>query len=192
MRLIREASFSGVVSEGGTLVVISHAAYTLPVSADLWVEVEVGGLSMGEMVDLRCVVAGKKARPYVPESQSTYAPAVGFPAEDADMNFRTHLGPVFAGCAFGVELIHVPSALLSGTVRLWAVDAMNALNVAMPSTKAADSVLEEVHLAKAALVNLRTHDVPTGVNTIKDDDGETTLVTLTPGEADGVVTIVPS
>ena len=53
-------------------------------------------------------------------------------------------------------------------------------------------VLDEVHLAKAALVNLRTHDVATGVNVIHDDDGATPLRTLTPSEDDGGVTLTPS
>ncbi len=51
--------------------------------------------------------------------------------------------------------------------------------------------LDEVHLAKAALVNLRTHTIETGVNVIKDDDGVATLRTLTPSETDGVITITP-
>jgi len=51
--------------------------------------------------------------------------------------------------------------------------------------------LDEVHLAKAALVNLRTHTIDTDVNVIKDDDGVATLRTLTPSESDGVVTITP-
>jgi hypothetical protein len=50
---------------------------------------------------------------------------------------------------------------------------------------------DEVHLAKAALVNLRTHTIDTGVNVIKDDDEVTTLTTLTPSEANGVITITP-
>lgn len=47
----------------------------------------------------------------------------------------------------------------------------------------------EIHLAKAALVNARTHTIDTGVDQIKDDDGETTLRTLTPSETEGVVTV---
>ena len=52
--------------------------------------------------------------------------------------------------------------------------------------------LDEVHLAKAALVNARAHTIDTGVDVIKDDDGETTLRTLTPSESEGVVTVTPS
>lgn len=48
---------------------------------------------------------------------------------------------------------------------------------------------DEVHLAKSALVNARTHVVETGVNQIRDDDGATVLRTLTPSEAAGIVTI---
>ncbi|HOQ88207.1 MAG TPA: hypothetical protein PLQ89_21090, partial [Phycisphaerae bacterium] len=49
--------------------------------------------------------------------------------------------------------------------------------------------MHEIHLAKAALVNTRTHVVETGVDWIMDDDGDTVLATLTPSEQDGVITI---
>lgn len=49
--------------------------------------------------------------------------------------------------------------------------------------------LDEVHLAKAALVNARSHVIETGVNQIKDDDGVTVLRTLKPDESAGTVTI---
>lgn len=192
MRLIHSVSFNGAIPTGGVMILLNHTTYTLPVGADVWVEVDVSGLSVDELVDVRCVVGGKKARTYVPHRHSTYAPAVGFPAEEEAMNLRVPLGPVAGGSEFGVELLHVPSQVVSGAVRLWAVDAINAMNVAMPESKATGSVLAELHLAKAALVNRRTHDVPTGVNVIRDDDGETVLVTLTPSENGGVVTIMPS
>jgi hypothetical protein len=51
------------------------------------------------------------------------------------------------------------------------------------------SFIDEVHLAKAALTNNRTHVIETGVNEIKDDDGLTTIRTLTPSESEGVVTV---
>ena len=52
---------------------------------------------------------------------------------------------------------------------------------------------DEVHLCKAALVNKRVHVVSTGVDQIKDDDGVTTLVTMTPQDGgDDVVEVVPS
>jgi hypothetical protein len=51
---------------------------------------------------------------------------------------------------------------------------------------------DEIHLAKAALVNRREHTIDTGVDVIKDDDGSTTLKTMTPTEAGGVVTVTPS
>lgn len=50
----------------------------------------------------------------------------------------------------------------------------------------------EVHLAKAALVNARTHTIDTGVDEIKDDDGSSTIRTLTPSEENGVVVVTPS
>ena len=49
----------------------------------------------------------------------------------------------------------------------------------------------ETHLIKAALANKREHTVATGVDSIKDDDGTTTLRTLTPSESDGVITVTP-
>ncbi|MCB9849127.1 MAG: hypothetical protein H6817_00310 [Phycisphaerales bacterium] len=51
----------------------------------------------------------------------------------------------------------------------------------------------DVHLCKAALVNKRVHTVSTGVDVIKDDDGTTTLVTLTPTDGgDDLIEVVPS
>ncbi len=49
--------------------------------------------------------------------------------------------------------------------------------------------LDEVHLAKAALANTRLHTIDTGVDLIKDDDGSTTVRTMTPSESGGVVTV---
>ena len=49
-----------------------------------------------------------------------------------------------------------------------------------------------MHLVKASLANKRTHTIETAVDVIKDDDGSTTLLTLTPTEASGVVTMTPS
>ncbi|UCD28530.1 MAG: hypothetical protein JSV03_15850 [Planctomycetota bacterium] len=50
----------------------------------------------------------------------------------------------------------------------------------------------EMHMVKAALANKREHTIDTGVDVIKDDDGSTTLRTLTPSETNGVVTVTPS
>lgn len=51
----------------------------------------------------------------------------------------------------------------------------------------------EVHLCKAALVNKRVHTVSTGVDEIKDDDGSTTIVTMTPTDGgDDVIEVIPS
>ncbi len=81
---------------------------------------------------------------------------------------------------------------VNAETKIFAVDLMNAMNVAMPASKAASSVLEELHLAKAALVNKKTHAVATGVDELFDDDGSTKLATLTPSEADGIITRMPS
>lgn len=55
-----------------------------------------------------------------------------------------------------------------------------------------NTLLTDVHLTRAALVNQRQHTIDTGVDVIKDDDGTTTLVTLTPSEDEGVITVTPS
>ncbi len=81
---------------------------------------------------------------------------------------------------------------------------MNATTIAVVCVDAAGSewdplmivlytaIGDELHLAKAALVNMREHTIATGVDVIKDDDGSTTIRTLTPSEADGVITVTPS
>ncbi len=77
------------------------------------------------------------------------------------------------------------------------VDTLGSAMLAVTATGAAPLYLpmqvvrfpDEVHLAKAALVNARSHVVATGVDQIKDDDGLTVLRTLTPSETDGVVTV---
>jgi hypothetical protein len=69
----------------------------------------------------------------------------------------------------------------SGEVTLWATDiAGEGINA------------DDIKLIKQALVGKRTHAVETGINTVYDDDGTTPLVTLTPSEQEGVVTIDPS
>ncbi len=81
---------------------------------------------------------------------------------------------------------------------------MNATTIAVVCVDAAGSewdpltitlntmIADELHLAKAALTNMREHTVATGVDVIKDDDDSTTIRTLTPSEADGVITVTPS
>lgn len=51
---------------------------------------------------------------------------------------------------------------------------------------------QELHLAKAMLANQREHTVPTGVDVVKDNDGTTTLRTMTPSSAGDVITVTPS
>jgi hypothetical protein len=60
----------------------------------------------------------------------------------------------------------------SGTCELYGLDLLR------PSEAAA--LLSELHLCKAALVNKQVQTIATGVVQIKDDDGATTLRTLTP------------
>jgi len=69
---------------------------------------------------------------------------------------------------------------------------LNVWDEAVADHTAADTAGSELHLAKAALVNKRQHTIATGVDVIKDNDGATTLRTLTPSETAGVITVTPS
>ncbi len=69
---------------------------------------------------------------------------------------------------------------------------LNVWDEAVADHAAADTTGSELHLAKAALVNKRQHTIATGVDVIKDNDGTTTLRTLTPSETAGVITVTPS
>lgn len=82
------------------------------------------------------------------------------------------------------------SIVRSGALPVW-MDATVLAPKTYDRLLGSDQLADEVHLAKAALVNARRHVIETGVDEIKDDDGTTTLRTLTPGEASGVVTISP-
>lgn len=79
------------------------------------------------------------------------------------------------------------------TVMLTADDTIVALFKASLSPALVGDLSTELHLCKAALVNKRLHTISTGVDVIKDDDGTTTLVTLTPmdGGSD-VIEVTPS
>ncbi len=69
---------------------------------------------------------------------------------------------------------------------------LNVWDEAVADHATADTTGSELHLAKAALVNKRQHTIATGVDVIKDNDGTTTLRTLTPSETAGVITVTPS
>ncbi|MFH0981574.1 MAG: hypothetical protein V2A79_08555 [Planctomycetota bacterium] len=51
---------------------------------------------------------------------------------------------------------------------------------------------EELHVAKAMLANKRVHAVATGVDVVKDNDGTTTLRTMTPSDGGEDIIITPS
>jgi hypothetical protein len=85
-----------------------------------------------------------------------------------------------AGAAFVVVVLQSAGALIS-PLRIQLVDATPA------------DLREELHLCKAALVNRRVHIISTGVDEIKDDDGETTLLTMTPTDGgDDVIVVEPA
>ena len=69
---------------------------------------------------------------------------------------------------------------------------LDVWDAAVADHVAADTTGSELHLAKAALANKRQHTIATGVDVIKDNDGTTTLRTLTPSETAGVITVTPS
>jgi hypothetical protein len=57
---------------------------------------------------------------------------------------------------------------------------------------AAGTYGEELHVAKAMLANRREHTVPTGVDVVKDNDGTTTLRTLTPRDGGDTIIVEPT
>jgi len=66
------------------------------------------------------------------------------------------------------------------------------LRVQLVEAEAGD-LATQLHLCKAALVNKREHTISTGVDVIKDDDQETTLVTMTPSDGgEDTIIITPS
>lgn len=78
-------------------------------------------------------------------------------------------------------------------VVLTAADALFSVFEAELASGTVSDVASEVHLCKAALVNKREHTISTGVDVIKDDDGVTTLVTLTPVDGgNDVIEVTPS
>ncbi len=71
-----------------------------------------------------------------------------------------------------------PSVDLSSQAQQDVADAV--LDEATSAHQTAGTVGAEVHLAKAMLANKRIHTISTGVDVIKDDDGLSTLRTMTP------------
>jgi len=74
---------------------------------------------------------------------------------------------------------------------IFAIDALNALDVSRPSSPVAGSPLDDLHRSRARLANKVTETVDTRVLSVKDDDGETELFNLVPSESDGVITLAP-
>ena len=81
------------------------------------------------------------------------------------------------------ELVTITPSEVGGVV---------TLTPAVASSGTPGDMATELRLIKAALLNVRTHDVASGVDVIMDDDGQTPLVTLTPSEPAPVVTRTPS
>ncbi len=89
--------------------------------------------------------------------------------------------PVFAGEALAAYLTGVAGEIdVDGTLSLYLVDPMNALNVAMPAERTAGSVLDWLHRIKARLWN-RVVVTAAAEDTVAvyDDDDITPLGTQT-------------
>ena len=87
----------------------------------------------------------------------------------------------FAAGADAVVITLQAGGVLLSAIRVQLVDST------------ADDVYSEVHLSKAMLANKRIHTISTGVDVIKDDDGATTLRTMTPtASGDDEITVTPS
>jgi hypothetical protein len=106
----------------------------------------------------------------VKAGESNYADIVGTCGEIGSGTYRIGLAPA--------DLDTAGAAMLK-------VSAEGAVTQFVPVQ--VTRFIDEVHLAKSALVNARSHTIDTGVDVIKDDDGVTVLRTMTPSEVDGVV-----
>lgn len=108
----------------------------------------------------------------------------------ADGNADAAMQGVWSEVSGGTyRIVLAPEDLdVPGMVRLRVSDAGHLAAVQYLSLQVARWP-RQIHLAKAALVNRRTHAIDTGVNVIYDDDGTTELLTRTPSETDGVITI---
>ena len=111
----------------------------------------------------------------VKAASSSYAGITGSSTEVGSGTYRISLG--------AADLDTLGAAMLQVTASGAAGQYVPILVARFP---------DEVHLAKAALVNARTHTIDTGVDAIKDDDGTTTLRTMTPTEDEGIITVTPS
>lgn len=161
------------------------AAVTIPQDCDVTIALVLSGLSGTGSRNLRVFLDGGR----VCDPVWDLAPSTNL----SSIVYRRDVRCVEAGQELLVRVDGVSGDTnASVSLKLWATDAMSALNVAMPSSKTAGSVVEAVQLAKAALVNRRTHVVEEGTGAIWDNDGDTVLVTLTPSEANGVIEITPS
>jgi hypothetical protein len=75
---------------------------------------------------------------------------------------------------------------------IFGVDAHSALDRGRPSSPAAGSLFDDAHRCRARLANKVLETVETRVLEVRDEDGETTMFTLTPAEQDGVITLEPA
>jgi len=100
---------------------------------------------------------------------------------------------VTIGAETRAVLISRPFVVPAGTEVIGKAKSPNAADTDVDVTATLfDAGDNEQHLVKAALLNKREHTIDTGVDVIKDDDGSTTVRTLTPSESNGVVTVTPS
>lgn len=82
-------------------------------------------------------------------------------------------------------------ATMSGALPVWQ-DFIVLPALVYARLIADDQAIDELHVIKAMVANKSEYTVSTGVMVVKDDDGTTTLKTLTPSEEDGVRTLTPS
>jgi hypothetical protein len=181
--LVGEDVFTG---GSGYVQLLSH---TLAADADLFVDVHAPTLSGNGDTEFSIDVKldGVECNPW-PEGSATWG-------TNQNAHYRLPIGPVPSGTQVVISVHSSDSDDTSEDVTgtLYDVSPLAWLSAqAMPGSKTAGSIADELHRAKAVLANARTHVVETGVNTIKENDGVTDLLTLTPTETDGIVSVTPS
>lgn len=124
-------------------------------------------------------------------SDGYYWTGAAWQAGDATVNMTEH-------AAFTGRYTYTLSAAAIGSTPnayLWEMASAphyrrDAFQTRLPEDVA--SLDTELHLVKAVVCNKKVKNLETGVTAVKDDDGTTTLLTLTPSVAGSEFTVTPT
>jgi len=154
---------------------------------------------MVDEYDFATPQTGKSPTVQVSKDGGAFGDATGTPAEIANGWYKVDLTAsetnadvvvlkaTAAGCAQTDEAFYLPTETSASAVGSVA-DAV--LSEAVNDHKGeADSLAEAINLIRRAVAGKRDQTIATGVLRIYDTNGTTVLATLTPNEADGVLTL---